>query len=94
MRKIILNCALAALAACSFAAPAFADSVFVTRERPYDDYHREQARPGITISERGVTFGAVRDRDHRRYRDDGCDTRSVPRQTDDGEVTKTIRRCN
>ena len=61
MRKIILNCTVAALAACSFAAPVLADNVYV-RERSYDDgYRHERVRPGITISERGVTFGAVRD---------------------------------
>ena len=94
MRKIILNCTVAALAACSFAAPVLADSVYV-RERTYDDdgYRPERVRPGVTISERGITFGAVRERDHRRYRDDGCETRSVTRQTDEGEVTKTVRRC-
>ncbi|MBY5801874.1 hypothetical protein [Rhizobium leguminosarum] len=93
MRKIILNCTVAALAACSFAAPILADSVYV-RERSYDDgYRHERVRPGITISERGVTFGAVRERGHRRYRDNGCETRSVTRQTDEGEVTRTVRRC-
>ncbi|MBB4195785.1 hypothetical protein GGE45_005863 [Rhizobium aethiopicum] len=92
MRKIILNCAVTALAACSFAAPVLADSVYV-RERSYDDdYRYERVRPGITISERGVTFGA-REREHRRYRHDGCETRSVTRQTDEGEVTRTVRRC-
>src|SRR4051812_32106146 len=99
MRKIILNCTVAALAACSFAAPVLADSVYV-RERSYDDgyrddgYRHERVRPGITISERGVTFGAVREREHRRHRDNGCETRSVTRQTDEGEVTKTVRRCD
>ncbi|ANL42299.1 MULTISPECIES: hypothetical protein [Rhizobium] len=93
MRKIILNCTVAALAACSFAAPVLADSVYV-RERTYDDdgYRQERVRPGITISERGVTFG-VREREHRGYRNDGCETRSVTRQTEDGEVTRTVRRC-
>ncbi|MGR9485798.1 hypothetical protein ACU8N7_19235 [Rhizobium leguminosarum] len=94
MRKMILNCTVAALAVCSFAAPVLADSVYV-RERSYGDgYRHERVRPGITISERGVTFGAVREREHRRYRDNGCETRSVTRQTDEGEVTKTVRRCN
>ncbi len=94
MRKIILNYTVAALAACSFAAPVLADRVYV-REHSYDDgYRHERVRPGITISERGVTFGAVREREHRRYRDNGCETRSVTRQTDEGEVTKTVRRCD
>ncbi|ARQ60120.1 hypothetical protein EFR00_09160 [Rhizobium sophoriradicis] len=94
MRKFILNCTVAALAACSFATPVLADSIYV-RERTYDDdgYRQERVRPGITISERGVTFG-VRERERRRYRDNGCETRSVTRQTEDGEVTRTVRRCN
>ncbi|MBX4933505.1 hypothetical protein [Rhizobium bangladeshense] len=80
MRKINLNCAVAALATCSFAAPALA-MIIVTRG------------PAFTMSERGVTFGAVRKREHRRYRHDGCETRCAPRQTDEGEVTRTARRC-
>ncbi len=101
MRKIIINCAIVALALGSTAAPVMADSVTVTRERAYDGYDhydrydrdRDRARPGVTISDRGITFGAVRERD--RYRDrDRCVTRSVTRQTDEGAVTKTVRRCN
>jgi len=96
MRKIIINCAIAALALGSAAAPAMADSVTVTRERSYDGYDRydrDRVRPGVTISDRGITFGAVRERD--RWRDrDRCVTRSVTRQTDEGTVTKTVRRCD
>jgi hypothetical protein len=98
MRKIIINCAIAALALGSAAAPAMADSVTVTRERAYDGYDRydrdrDRVRPGVTISDRGITFGAVRERD--RYRDrDRCYTRSVTRETDEGTVTKTVRRCD
>jgi hypothetical protein len=103
MRKIIINCAIVALALGSTAAPVMADSVTVTRERAYDGYDhydrydrdRERARPGVTISDRGITFGAVRERDRYRDRDrDRCVTRSVTRQTDEGAVTKTVRRCN
>jgi hypothetical protein len=102
MRKIIINCAIAALALGSAAVPALADSVTVTRERSYDggydryDRHdRDRGRPGITISDRGVTFGAVRERDRYRDRDrDRCVTRSVTRQTDEGSVTKTVRSCD
>ena len=90
MRKIIINCAIAALALGSAAAPAMADSVIVTRERAYDGYdHYDRGRPGVTISDRGITFGAVRERDR-----DRCVTRSVTRQTDEGAVTKTVRRCD
>ncbi|NNG74048.1 hypothetical protein HLI18_30115 [Rhizobium laguerreae] len=79
---------------CSFAEPVLADSIYV-RERSYDDgYRHERVRSGITISERGVTFDAVREREHRRCRDNACETRSFTRQTDEGEVTKTVRRCN
>ena len=101
MRKIIINCAIAALALGSAAAPAMADSVTVTREHAYDGYDRydhydrDRARPGVTISDRGITFGAVRERDRWRDRDrDRCYTRSVTRQTDEGTVTKTVRRCD
>lgn len=98
MRKIIINCAIAALALGSVAAPAMADSVTVTRERSYDGYDRydrDRVRPGVTISDRGVTFGAVRERDRWHDRDrDRCVTRSVTRQTDEGTVTKTVRRCD
>ena len=98
MRKIIINCAIAALALGSAAAPAMADGVTVMRERSYDGYDRydnDRVRPGITISDRGVTFGAVRERDRWHDRDrDRCVTRSVTRQTDDGTVTKTVRRCD
>ncbi|MGR9170581.1 hypothetical protein [Rhizobium sp. KDH_Rht_773_N] len=98
MRKIIINCAIAALALGSAAVPAMADSVTVTRERSYDGYDRydhDRVRPGITISDRGVTFGAVRERDRWHDRDrERCVTRSVTRQTDEGAVTKTVRRCN
>lgn len=96
MRKIIINCAIAALALGSAAVPAMADSVTVTREGAYDGYHRydrDRVRPGVTISDRGVTFGAVRERDRDRDRD-RCVTRSVTRQTDEGAVTKTVRRCD
>jgi hypothetical protein len=95
MRKIIINCAIAVLALGSAAAPAMADSVTVTRERAYDGYDRydrydhDRVRPGVTISDRGITFGAVRERDR-----DRCVTRSVTRQTDEGTVTKTVRRCD
>lgn len=92
MRKIIINCAIAVLALGSAAAPVMADSVTVTRERAYDDYDRydrDRVRPGVTISDRGITFGAVRERDR-----DRCYTRSVTRQTDEGTVTKTVRRCD
>ena len=92
MRKIIINCTVAALAVCSFAAPVFADSVMVTRERSYD--HHDRVRPGVTISDRGVTFGAVRDRDRYRHRDNGCVTKSVTRHTENGSVTKTMKRCD
>ncbi|MGO4195258.1 hypothetical protein AB4Z13_07845 [Rhizobium sp. YAF28] len=98
MRKIIINCAIAVLALGSAAAPAMAGSVTVMRERAYDgydNYDRDRARPGVTISDRGITFGAVRERD--RWRDwdrDRCVTRSVTRQTDEGTVTKTVRRCD
>ena len=76
--------------------PAFTRFNVFLRDRFECQYcgAHERVRPGITISERGVTFGAVREREHRRYRDNGCETRSVTRQTDDGEVTKTVRRCN
>lgn len=98
MRKIIINCAIAALALGSVAAPAMAESVTVTRERSYDGYDRydrDRVRPGVTISDRGVTFGAVRERDRWHDRDrDRCVTRSVTRQTDEGTVTKTVRRCD
>ncbi|MBB3563896.1 hypothetical protein FHX06_005245 [Rhizobium sp. BK512] len=100
MRKIIINCAIAALALGSAAAPAMADSVTVTRERAYDGYDRygrdrDRVRPGVTISDRGITFGAVRERDRYRDRDrDRCYTRSVTRETDEGTVTKTVRRCD
>lgn len=98
MRKIIINCAIAALALGSVAAPAMADSVTVTRERSYDGYDRydrDRVRPGVTISDRGFTFGAVRERDRWHDRDrDRCVTRSVTRQTDEGTVTKTVRRCD
>ncbi|EJJ25412.1 hypothetical protein [Rhizobium sp. CF142] len=92
MQKIIINCAIAALALGSAAAPAMADSVTVTRERAYDGYDRydrDRVRPGVTISDRGIAFGAVRERDR-----DRCVTRSVTRQTDEGTVTKTVRRCD
>ncbi len=100
MRKIIINCAIAALALGSAAAPAMAGSVTVTRERAYDGYDRydrdrDRVRPGVTISDRGITFGAVRERDRYRDRDrDRCYTRSVTRETDEGTVTKTVRRCD
>ena len=98
MRMIIINCAIAALALGSAAAPAMADSVTVTRERAYggyDRYDHDRVRPGVTISDRGITFGAVRERDRWRDRDrDRCVTRSVTRQTDEGTVTKTVRRCD
>ena len=95
MTNLILKTAVAALAACSFAAPVLADSVTVTRERSYDrrddDYYGRD-RPGIIINDRGVSFGAVRDRD--RY-SDRCVTKTITRTNDDGDrVTKTVRRCD
>ncbi|MBB3315184.1 lysyl-tRNA synthetase class I [Rhizobium sp. BK181] len=90
MRKTLMNCTVAAMAFCSFVAPAMADGVIVTRERSYDDY--DQARPAITINEHGIRVGAVRDRD--RYYRDGCYTKTIRTMTDDGdEITKTVRRC-
>ncbi len=90
MRKTLVNCTVAAMALCSFVAPAMAESVIVTRERNYDDYDR--ARPAITINEHGIRLGAVRDRD--RYDRDRCYTKTVRTITDDGdEITKTVRRC-
>ncbi|WP_436280760.1 hypothetical protein [Rhizobium sp. LjRoot258] len=81
-----MNCTVAAIALCSFVAPAMADSVTVTRKRSDDDYGR--VRPGITINEQGIRVGAVRDRD-RHYRD-GCNTKTVRTMTDDGgEVTNS-----
>lgn len=53
MRRILVNCTVAAMALCSFVVPAMADSVPVTRERSYaDDY--DQARPAIAINEHGI----------------------------------------
>lgn len=92
MRKTLVNCTVAAMALCTFVAPAMAESVFVTRERSYDDYDR--ARPAITINEHGIRLGAVRDRDRDRYYRDDCYTKTIRTVTDDGdEVTKTVRRC-
>ena len=91
MRRTLMNCTAAAMALCSFVAPAMADSVSIMRERSYDDEY-DRVRPGITINERGIRVGAVRDRD--RYYRDGCYTKTIRTMTDDGdEVTKTVRRC-
>lgn len=91
MRNSIKNCAVIALSVCSFAAPAMADSVYVTRDRDYDRYDR--VRPGITINERGVQFGVVEERPRYRYRD-RCVTRSITREDEYGEpYTETERRC-
>jgi len=67
MRKILVNCTVAAMALCSLVLPAMADSVTVTRQRSYaNDY--DQARPAITINDHGIRVGAVRERD-RHYRE-------------------------
>ena len=94
---------MAILTAGSVALPALADDVFVTGQPSSDDgydngndngYRHHRHRPGIVISDHGVTFGSVEQRDHYRNRD-RCFTKTMTRQTDDGsEVTKTIRRCD
>lgn len=91
MRNSIMSCAAVMLSVCSFAAPAMADSVYVTRDRDYD--RSERVRPGITINERGVQFGVVEDRP--RYRDrDRCVTRTITREDEYGDrYTETQRRC-
>ncbi|MBB3399735.1 ABC-type Fe3+ transport system permease subunit [Rhizobium sp. BK538] len=46
MRKILVNCTVAAMALCSLVLPSMADSVTVTRQRSFaNDY--DQARPAI-----------------------------------------------
>jgi hypothetical protein len=91
MRNSIVSCAAVMLSVCSLAAPAMADSVYVTRDRDYDRYDR--VRPGITINERGVQFGVMDE--HPRYRHrDRCITRSVTREDEYGErYTETERSC-
>jgi hypothetical protein len=109
MRNALIACTMAVLTAGSVALPALADDVFVTGQRSYDGgydngydngndngyrHHHHHNRPGIVISDHGVTFGSVEQRDHYRNRD-RCYTRTMTRQADDGsEVTKTIRRCD
>jgi hypothetical protein len=105
MRNALIACTMAVFAAGSVALPAFADDVYVTGQRSYDGgsdngygndngYRHHHHRPGIVISDRGVTFGSVEQRDHYRNRD-RCYTRTMTRQTEDGDqVTKTIRRCD
>ena len=108
MRNAIIACTMAVFAAGSVALPAFADDVYVTGQRSYDNgsdngydngndngyRHHRHHRPGVVISDRGVTIGSVEQRDHYRNRD-RCYTRTMTRQTNDGDqVTKTIRRCD
>jgi hypothetical protein len=109
MRNAIIACTMAVLAAGSVALPAFADDVFVTGQRSDNGYdnsndnsygndngyrHHSHHRPGIVISDQGVTFGSVEQRDHYRNRN-RCSTKTMTRQADDGsQVTKTIRRCD
>lgn len=95
MRKIIIACATA-LTMGAFAVPAFADEVIIDGPSYDQNYHHHRHHSGVTISDQGISVGAVRDRNrYDRHDDRGrCMTKSITRTNDNGDqVTKTMRRC-
>ncbi len=83
MKRVVIAC-VSTLAVIGLAAPAAADSTTIVKKRT--TYETGETEPTIVLTPDGLAFGSIAETER-------CTTKTVKKETDDGQVTKTTKRC-
>lgn len=80
--KNMIIASIAGLAAMSLGLPAMAETTTIIKKRTYETH---QVDPTVVVTPDGLAVGAI---DTER-----CTTKTVKKETENKEITKTTKRC-